>query len=490
MPGSSDKCPFCDEIFFGRQKFVRCKLCSVRTHVSCLCQKPVEQASLLNSASTYTCRGGCKLQCSRCCNFIQKDKASLRCISCELQFHPSCQNVKNEEELKIYKEKNNFKCMDCIKNRTRIGDNTPLRAPGSTLLSSSSLEQTDGNKLQDSADETDSEVVEDETANIKHARQPSGNDLELLLKRAIKAGVEDIRASLEAQVATITHELQLFKKENAELKNLVRLLVSKIVGSSAGTSGTSVTENISQNLTITDLSAHEAGKKEKHKKPKKNNKKSANSQNKGMPLVDSVSVQNNNVNANSDGDDVQAVHVGESRLNNDSKHSECKQKLMWTEVVASSRRKDKTSKNSLRTVSESASAEKNKQPKKIRKKVPMLGSCDSGRGLVRPRMRALFVSRFNTSVEVKDVETLLGDLKLTSLRCTQLKAKYPGYNSFHVQVADIEFEKINNPEVWPMGVIVAPFYGPLRKDLEYAGNDANKKNESPLGAGLPEIRDG
>jgi hypothetical protein len=83
----------------------------------------------------------------------------------------------------------------------------------------------------------------------------------------------------------------------------------------------------------------------------------------------------------------------------------------------------------------------------------------------RERYKALFVSRFSPEVTVDDVEKFLKEqLSLKKLVCTRLKTKFNTYASFHAQVIDDEFPLINSMDVWPVGCLIAPFYGKLTPD--------------------------
>jgi hypothetical protein len=81
------------------------------------------------------------------------------------------------------------------------------------------------------------------------------------------------------------------------------------------------------------------------------------------------------------------------------------------------------------------------------------------------RCKALFVSRFSPEATGDDVEKFLKEqLRLKKLVCTRLKTKFNTYASFHVEVTDDEFSLINSTDVWPIGCLIAPFYGKLTTD--------------------------
>lgn len=88
---------------------------------------------------------------------------------------------------------------------------------------------------------------------------------------------------------------------------------------------------------------------------------------------------------------------------------------------------------------------------------------------VRAKMKSLFVSRFSPKVNGKSIEdSLKNQLTLSSLVVTKLKTKYETYSSFHISVEEKDFHLINNTGVWPVGCLIAPFYGKLKPEQHYA----------------------
>ncbi|PNF33865.1 hypothetical protein B7P43_G07227 [Cryptotermes secundus] len=56
MVASRDACPLCDKPFYGKQKFIRCGVCEVRSHCACLQLGETEQATLIaEGESVYKC---------------------------------------------------------------------------------------------------------------------------------------------------------------------------------------------------------------------------------------------------------------------------------------------------------------------------------------------------------------------------------------------------------------------------------------------------
>jgi hypothetical protein len=98
-----------------------------------------------------------------------------------------------------------------------------------------------------------------------------------------------------------------------------------------------------------------------------------------------------------------------------------------------------------------------------RTRIPLFGNNSSSTLKTVPkraRTKALFVSSFSPEVTSADVEQSLNDqLKLVSLTCTKLKTKFSSYSSFHIAVSEDDFQLINDTAVWPVGCIIAPYYG-------------------------------
>jgi hypothetical protein len=70
-----------------------------------------------------------------------------------------------------------------------------------------------------------------------------------------------------------------------------------------------------------------------------------------------------------------------------------------------------------------------------------------------------------------DIEKSLNEqLKLTSLTCTRLKAKFNSYASFHISVVEDDFHLINNTGVWPSGCLIAPYYARLNPEQIYSAS--------------------
>lgn len=71
---------------------------------------------------------------------------------------------------------------------------------------------------------------------------------------------------------------------------------------------------------------------------------------------------------------------------------------------------------------------------KLSKKAVM-GSGATHTYLVKLMSKALFVTRFDPAARVSDAEGLLKEgTEMASVKCTQLKTRKEGFNSFHLEV--------------------------------------------------------
>ncbi|KAJ4438393.1 hypothetical protein ANN_14338 [Periplaneta americana] len=128
---------------------------------------------------------------------------------------------------------------------------------------------------------------------------------------------------------------------------------------------------------------------------------------------------------------------------------------------------------------------------KYKKREPKVGTLASSNIEMAPeriKTKSLFVSRFSSKVNSNNIEdSLKNQLQLRSLAVTKLKTKYQSYSSFHITVDVRDFDSINNPEVWPAGCLIAPFYGKLKTEQHFAHSaDSNSvdSREMPLSLSL------
>uniref|UniRef100_A0A146KWE8 PHD-type domain-containing protein n=2 Tax=Lygus hesperus TaxID=30085 RepID=A0A146KWE8_LYGHE len=80
------------------------------------------------------------------------------------------------------------------------------------------------------------------------------------------------------------------------------------------------------------------------------------------------------------------------------------------------------------------------------------------------KKKSIFVTRLSPATTANDLVDFLVNLKLPFLKCTKLKTNYDSYSSFHVQVLETDFTKIFSGDVWPQGILVSEYHGPLKDD--------------------------
>lgn len=101
----------------------------------------------------------------------------------------------------------------------------------------------------------------------------------------------------------------------------------------------------------------------------------------------------------------------------------------------------------------------------------------------RVKTKALFVSRFSPKVNANNIEdSLKHHTNLRLLSVSKLKTKYQTYSSFHISVDERDFEFLNNPEVWPTGCLIAPFYGKLKSEQLFAPSNTIESVDSKVDA--------
>lgn len=85
----------------------------------------------------------------------------------------------------------------------------------------------------------------------------------------------------------------------------------------------------------------------------------------------------------------------------------------------------------------------------------------------RVRTSALFVTRFLPSVTVQDIRDLVNSsLSLSHLKISKIQSKHQDlYTSFHVEVLETDFEKIDDVMLWPDGCLLKPFRGRLLPEI-------------------------
>lgn len=67
------------------------------------------------------------MNCQKCKQSIRNEQKHLKCAQCVCVFHVSCLNeVTDEDYTFIMSSKNNWKCSECLKNKSVRGDETPV----------------------------------------------------------------------------------------------------------------------------------------------------------------------------------------------------------------------------------------------------------------------------------------------------------------------------------------------------------------------------
>lgn len=90
---------------------------------------------------------------------------------------------------------------------------------------------------------------------------------------------------------------------------------------------------------------------------------------------------------------------------------------------------------------------------------------------VPPRVRtsALFVSRFAPNVSSKDIESMIvqgSNMQFTHLKVVKIKTRYiDSYSSFRVEVHSLDFDKIYDVDIWPVGCLIKPYLGKLLPEV-------------------------
>lgn len=102
-----------------------------------------------------------------------------------------------------------------------------------------------------------------------------------------------------------------------------------------------------------------------------------------------------------------------------------------------------------------------KKPKSV------VSSSTSFGNMTLVRKKLIFLSRFAPSVAVYDVENIVKPLNLGFSRCVRLKNKFEMYISFFLEFSATDFQKVRDPNIWPEGILIAPFYGELKEESIY-----------------------
>jgi Uncharacterized protein conserved in bacteria len=85
----------------------------------------------------------------------------------------------------------------------------------------------------------------------------------------------------------------------------------------------------------------------------------------------------------------------------------------------------------------------------------------------RPRLAALFVSRFDPTTTSQEIQSSLveSSLGLSHLKVNKIKTRLDFYASFHVEVLADDLAKIDNTDAWPEGTLIKPYLGRLIPEI-------------------------
>lgn len=87
---------------------------------------------------------------------------------------------------------------------------------------------------------------------------------------------------------------------------------------------------------------------------------------------------------------------------------------------------------------------------------------------VKPRTKAIFATRFDPTVTDKEISDYIQkEINIGYLKVAQLKTKFDTYASFHIAVAEKDYNDIFNPMFWPEGVLINHYRGPLKSEQLY-----------------------
>jgi hypothetical protein len=75
-----------------------------------------------------------------------------------------------------------------------------------------------------------------------------------------------------------------------------------------------------------------------------------------------------------------------------------------------------------------------------------------------PPKKAIFISRCDPETKVDDINNHISSLNLPFEKTVQLKTKLPNYSSFCIICSPDSYENIFNPEIWPKGILVMPYF--------------------------------
>lgn len=80
-----------------------------------------------------------------------------------------------------------------------------------------------------------------------------------------------------------------------------------------------------------------------------------------------------------------------------------------------------------------------------------------------------YVGRFHNDAALEDVRKFIVDQGVTVVELEDLETKHGRFRSFRLRVKRIELPRIEDPEFWPEGVILSPFFRPRGGDKTDGG---------------------
>lgn len=354
MPGSTDKCTLCDNVFYGKQQRLRCCDCDNRYHVTCLKLSRLEKE--IYQLGPYKCQ---------------------TCLS-SVTTHDKDPVPGNEEEV----------------------DNVEIDEPRVNPTGQLIIRQEDFVSLL-------------------------GN-----IRKTFSEGVALIVDNLHEELSSVRQELSNLKEENLTLKNIIEELRLSTLAS---------VSNVTVGPTKNKKDYVGAVKSGPHLDSRKNSSQPMKT-NPAAPAPPRL-VQPEGLLAQLPSEEPQTMLLEEDPAVLDGE---------WNVVG-----KKKEIKKRL----EKKSAPASKRPKNVR-----LGEKADASNLIRQRTRAIFVSRFNPNVDEGRVQSLLKEHNFQNLKCHKLKTRFETYSSFHIEVGSQDYDRVMSPAIWPVGTLISPFHGPLRKD--------------------------
>lgn len=395
MPGSSDTCPLCDKVFFGRQKFLTCVTCQLRHHVACL-------------------------------------KIS-------------------EGELAIY-QTSPFKCNKCMNNKVPTNDDTPIK------VKTPSLHNIGYNEPVNPTTEFE----------LNHLKAEFSS-LTAVFQSMIDCAVAKIVNATQANISVLNEEIKALRLENAELKSAISSITCLAPTSAHPSSSRDIYDGDQP-----DPVEQNSRSKNTLSKKRRRNRKKGNSRNE-VEIDTPVSSNLNN--------DL-VIPVRDDNIiddNNSGNFPSINSEPVWTKVNKKNKSKPSIGAKGRGTVLNPKIPSKGpflKNAKNVK-----FGTSKANNDLVSShfiRKRALFATRFRSTVTVEDIGAWLKNpnININNFTCTKLKTKFSSYNSFHIEVEDSSFPAINDPNVWPEGILIAPFFGKLNTSINSVNDETSVEGDA------------